>query len=34
LPEPTKSVVPETAPPPLPSATKPPAEKPSATPTP
>lgn len=31
LPEPTKSVVPETAPPPLPSATKPP---PSATPTP
>lgn len=34
LPEPTKSVVPETAPPPVPSATKPPAEKPSATPTP
>jgi serine/threonine-protein kinase len=34
LPEPTKSVVPETAPPPAPSATKPPAEKPSPTPTP
>ena len=34
LPEPTKSVQPETAPPPIPSATKPPAEKPSATPTP
>jgi serine/threonine-protein kinase len=34
LPEPTKSVAPETAPPPLPSATKPPAEKPSATATP
>ena len=34
LPEPTRSVVPETAPPPAPSATKTPAEKPSATPTP
>jgi serine/threonine-protein kinase len=34
LPEPTKSVVPETAPPPVPSATKPPAEQPSPTPTP
>lgn len=34
LPEPTKSVGPETEPPPVPSATKPPAEKPSATPTP
>ncbi len=34
LPEPTKSVVPETAPPPLPSPTKPPAEKPSPTATP
>ena len=34
LPEPTKSVVPETAPPPVPSATKTPAEKPSPTPTP
>jgi hypothetical protein len=34
LPEPTKSVLPETQPPPVPSATKPPAEKPSPTPTP
>src|SRR5690349_2434697 len=34
LPEPTRSVAPETAPPPVPSATKPPAEKPSATATP
>jgi len=34
LPEPTKSVVPENAPPPVPSATKPPAEKPSPTATP
>jgi len=34
LPEPTKSVVPENAPPPVPTATKPPAEKPSATATP
>lgn len=34
LPEPTRSVVPDNSPPPVPSATKPPAEKPSATPTP
>src|SRR6185503_7599404 len=34
LPEPTRSVVPENAPPPVPSATKPPAEKPSPTATP
>ena len=34
LPEPTRSVAPENAPPPVPSATKPPAEKPSATATP
>jgi serine/threonine-protein kinase len=34
LPEPTRSVVPENPPPPAPSATKPPAEKPSATATP
>jgi serine/threonine-protein kinase len=34
LPEPTRSVAPETAPPPIPSATKPPAEKPSPTATP
>jgi hypothetical protein len=34
LPEPTRSVVPENQPPPVPSATKPPAEKPSATATP
>jgi serine/threonine-protein kinase len=34
LPEPTRSVVPESQPPPAPSATKPPAEKPSATATP
>jgi eukaryotic-like serine/threonine-protein kinase len=34
LPEPTKSVLPETPPPPAPSATKPPAEKPSPTATP
>jgi eukaryotic-like serine/threonine-protein kinase len=34
LPEPTRSVVPENVPPPVPSATKPPAEKPSATATP
>jgi len=34
LPEPTRSVAPETAPPPLPSATKPPAEKPAPTATP
>ena len=34
LPEPTRSVAPETAPPPLPSTTKPPAEKPSPTATP
>jgi hypothetical protein len=34
LPEPTRSVVPETPPPPAPSATKPPAEKPSPTATP
>ena len=34
LPEPTKSVVPETAPPPVPSPSKAPAEKPSPTPTP
>ena len=34
LPEPTRSVVPDNPPPPAPSATKPPAEKPSATPTP
>jgi len=34
LPEPTKNVLPETPPPPLPSATKPPPEKPSPTPTP
>jgi serine/threonine protein kinase len=34
LPEPTRSVVPDTAPPPAPSATKTPAEKPSPTPTP